>query len=133
MTTKANATIKIEKWDEQTFHEATGAGKLTRVSVTKSYAGDLQGTGTLEYLMAYGDGLVTFVGLERVVGHLGGRSGSFVLQINGSYVGGEPNESFSVLPDSATGELIGLRGCGGFKPGPQESYAMNFEYEFATK
>jgi hypothetical protein len=131
MTTKANATIKIKQWDEKPFHEEAGAGKLTRASIAKSYSGDLEGDGTLEYLMAYGATVVTFVGLERVTGQLGGRSGSFVIQITGAYVNGAPNESFTVLANSATGELAGLRGSGQFGPGPNESYLMTFEYELA--
>jgi hypothetical protein len=37
--------------------------------VTKSFSGDIEGEGTLEYLMAYReDGSASFVGLERVEG-----------------------------------------------------------------
>src|ERR1022692_1625850 len=95
MNTQATSTTTIKNWDEKSFHELTGAGKLTRVSVTKTYQGDIEGEGTLEYLMAYGlDNLVTFVGLERIVGRIRDRSGSFVIQISGVFTGGVPDESF---------------------------------------
>ena len=54
----------------------------------------------------------TFVGLERVVGQLAGKTGSFVLQRTGVFEGGQAKESYSVVAGSATGELSGLRGEG---------------------
>ena len=131
MNTQATSTTTIKNWDEKSFHELTGAGKLTRVSVTKTYQGDIEGEGTLEYLMAYGlDNLVTFVGLERIVGRIRDRSGSFVIQISGVFTGGVPDESFLILPNSASDELVGMRGRGRFSAGPTGSYHINLDYEF---
>ena len=51
-----------------------GVPKLTRVSVNKSYQGDITGEGKLEYLMMYrDDGSASFIGMERVVGSIVGR------------------------------------------------------------
>jgi rifampin ADP-ribosylating transferase len=58
------------------------------------------------------DGTAAFVGLERVVGRIGDKSGSFVLQRTGAFEGGQAKESYAVIPGSATGDLRGLTGVG---------------------
>ena len=79
MLTKA--TFKILSWDEEPFDEPDDGPKLTRAHIRKSFHGDLTGTGNLMYLMThFQDGNATFLGFEKVVGALHGRSGSFVLQ-----------------------------------------------------
>ena len=109
----ANARFIIKTWDEKPYGERPDLPKLTRASVAKTFAGDLEGEGQVEYLMVYrSDGSATFVGLERVVGRLAGRTGSFVLQRTGVFEGGQARETYSVVPGSGTGELHGLRGEG---------------------
>ena len=53
MTTRANVTFEGKNWDEKPFSEIEGGPKLTRASVTNVYHGDIEGEGTLEYLMVY--------------------------------------------------------------------------------
>ena len=109
----ANARFAIKGWDEKPYSEGQDQPKLTRASVTKTYTGDIEGEGQVEYLMMYrSDGSAAFVGLERVVGRIGDRSGSFVLQRTGVFEGGQAKESYSVIPGSATGGLQGLQGDG---------------------
>ena len=48
--------------------------------------------------------------IERVTGRLHGRSGSFILQHHGIMARGLPHLSITVIPDSGTGELVGLPG-----------------------
>jgi len=73
----SNARVAIKSWDEKPYDEAQGLPKLTRATVAKAFMGDLEGEGHVEYLMMYrSDGSATFVGLERVVGRIGGRAGS---------------------------------------------------------
>lgn len=81
--------------------------------------------------MAYrADGTATFIGLERVTGRLGNRSGSFVLEHSGSFEGGMARASWFVVAGSGTGELSGLRGEGGFEASHQTSYPMRLSYYF---
>ena len=131
MTTHAEAIFKIESWNEETFSEVEGGEKLTRVSVIKSFKGEIEGEGTLEYLMSYrSDGSASFIGLERIVGKLGNRAGSFVLQHNGVFEGGKAKTTWFVLSGSGTGELVGLKGDGGFAAGHQEEYPMILDWDF---
>jgi hypothetical protein len=114
-TMRAGGTIEAKSWDEKAYHEMEGGQKLSRASVTNEFRGDIEGEGTLEYLMTYVDERSgSFIGLERVVGRLGDRSGSFVLQHSGTFEGGIVKATWFVVPGSGTGDLSGLRGDGGF-------------------
>jgi len=48
--------------------------------------------------------------MERVTGTLKGRNGTFVLQHGGTMTRGAHELVVSVVPDSGTGELVGLSG-----------------------
>ncbi len=48
--------------------------------------------------------------IERFIGTLQGRAGGFALQHNGIMNRGEPNLSVVVVPDSGSGELVGITG-----------------------
>src|SRR5512140_1210937 len=103
---RANATFEIKSWDEKPYAEFDGGRKLTRASVKRIYHGDIEGESSTEYLMAYTpDGSANFVGMEHIVGRLGKRKGSFVLQQTGTFTGGIANASWFVTLDSGTGEL----------------------------
>jgi hypothetical protein len=54
------------------------------------------------------------VGIERVSGRVGSRSGTFVVQDKGTLAGTTVSGTWFVVPGSGTGELEGLRGEGGF-------------------
>ncbi len=131
MSTQATATFQVKSWDEKPYNEIDDGPKLTRVSVTKSFSGDIEGEGTLEYLMIHrDDGSASFVGLERVVGRVGDRSGSFVLQHLGTYEEGTAKATFSVVPGSGTGDLRGLRGEGSFASAHTDQYPITLDYDF---
>jgi Protein of unknown function (DUF3224) len=50
MTSEIKATFEIKGWDEQAFDEAVGVAKLTSASVSKEYAGDIDGSSAIEWL-----------------------------------------------------------------------------------
>jgi hypothetical protein len=130
MTKSANARFAIKNWDEKPYSEGKDLPKLTRATVTKTFTGDVEGEGRLEYLMMYrSDGSATFVGLERVVGRLVGRTGSFVLQRTGVFEGGVAKETYSVVPGSGTGDLRGLRGEGSSAVGHGMEHPMTLSYD----
>ena len=128
----ANARFAIRSWDEKPYAEGPDLPRLTRASVAKTLTGDIEGEASAEYLMMYrSDGTAAFVGLERVVGRIAGRSGSFVLQRTGVFEGGQAKESYSVVPGSATGELQGLRGEGHSAVGHGLEHPFALDYELA--
>jgi hypothetical protein len=126
----ANAHFAIQSWDEKPYGEGQDLPRLTRASVTKSFTGDLEGTGHVEYLMMYrADGSAEFVGLERFVGQVAGKTGTFVLRRVGVFEGGLAKESYSVVAGSATGELRGLRGDGSSAVGHGSEHPFSLSYE----
>lgn len=128
----ANAQFAIKTWDEKPYSEGQDQQKLTRASVTKTYTGDIEGQGHVEYLMMYrSDGSATFVGLERIVGRIGSKAGTFVLQRSGVFESGQANESYSVIAGSATGDLLGLLGDGHSSVGHGLEHPFTLSYELA--
>src|SRR6478736_5454121 len=105
MSMHAAAIVEVNEWDEKPYNELEGEPRLTRATVKQTYQGDIVGEGTIEYLMLYTDVNATYIGLERVIGTLAGRKGSFVLKHTGVYEDGEARTVWTVVPGSATGEL----------------------------
>ena len=92
--------------------DETAGGWLGRMSIVKTFSGDLSGTSRGEMLTAGTavKGSAGYVAIERVTGSLHGRSGSFVLQHTGTMNRGAPQLSITVVPDSGTEQLAGLSG-----------------------
>jgi hypothetical protein len=133
MTHTANARFAIKSWDEKPYSEGQDLPKMTRASVTKTFTGDIAGDSQVEYLMIYrSDGTATFVGLERITGRIGNRTGSFVLQRTGAFEGGQAKESYSVVPGSATGDLRGLVGEGTSSVGHGMEHPFVLTYDFSS-
>lgn len=111
MTRHAESAYEIKNWDEKTYDEGAEGKHLTQCSVTQVYHGDIEGESLSTFLMApAGEGSASYVGLERITGALGGKSGSFIIQFQGNFAGGLPRFSGFIVPDSGTGELHGLKG-----------------------
>ena len=133
MQTHAKGTFETKAWSEQPYSEVEGAPKITQGSMTDSFTGDIKGEATIGALMAYtSDSSINFVGLERVVGHIGSRSGSFILQLSGKFdmAAAKGACNWSVVPGSATGELRGLRGEGGYIWSGEKQVPYTLDYDF---
>jgi len=103
---------------------------MGRLSINKTFRGDLQATSVGEMLSAQTEvkGSAGYVAMERVTGTLQGRSGSFVLQHSGTMNRGAPQLTVSVVPDSGTGELVGIRGTLSIQIADgKHSYSMDYE------
>jgi len=87
-------------------------GKLGRMSIDKKFAGDLVGASKGEMLSAQTDtkGSAGYVAIEKVVGQLGGRKGTFIFQHSGTMDRGHSHLSVVVVPDSGTDGLTGIKG-----------------------
>jgi hypothetical protein len=133
MAERLTGIFKIEGWDESAFSEEEDGRKLTQASVKQSFSGDIEGEGSVEWLMCYRpDETAEFVGLQRIEGRLGDRSGSFVLlQSAGTFDGTEARGRLAVVPGSGTGDLRGLRGEGEFSAprGGEASITLDYELE----
>jgi hypothetical protein len=85
---------------------------LGRMSIDKQFHGDIEGTSKGEMLtgMTSVKGSAGYVAMEKVSGTLQGRHGTFILQHSATMDRGAPQLSVTVVPDSGTGELVGLSG-----------------------
>jgi hypothetical protein len=129
---KATSKFSVTGWEEKPFSEVEGGPKLTHAHVTMKFEGDIDGEGVIDYLMVYhADGNTDYNGIQRIVGSLGGRKGSFVLEHHGRDDGHAARSDYSVVPGSGTGELAGLRGKGGGVAERNEgAIPFDLEYEF---
>ena len=95
-----------------TFEGQPDGSKIGRMSIDKTITGDLVATTKGQMLSAMTEvkGSAGCVAVERVEGVLKGKNGSFVLQHTGTMSQGSPSLSVTVVPDSGTGELVGLAG-----------------------
>jgi hypothetical protein len=133
-TTQVRATFQVKTWDEETTSEVDGHLKITHAKVAFAYDGDLQGESAMQYLMLYrDDGSASVIGLERIVGQLAGKSGSFVLQHMGGYADGVASGEFEVVKGSGSGQLAGMRGRGTAVSRKDGTTELTLEYEFAPQ
>jgi hypothetical protein len=88
------------------------AKTLGRMSIRKTFHGDLQGSGRGEMLTAGTEivGSAGYVAVELFRGTLGGRAGTFALQHSGTMNRGAPSLTITIVPDSGTEELSGISG-----------------------
>jgi Protein of unknown function (DUF3224) len=121
----------VQVTPQQPDSEAARIANLGRMSIEKQFHGDLQATSNGEMLAAQTEvkGSAGYVAMERVVGVLRGRTGSFVLQHIGTMNRGVPEMSVTVLPDSGTGELKGITGKMTITIAPGGVHTFDFEYE----
>jgi hypothetical protein len=93
--------------------ETAGSPSISRMLLDKQFHGDLEATskGTM---LAAGSGAKGssggYVALEIVTGTLQGHTGTFILQHSATMTRGTPALSITVVPDSGTGQLVGLTG-----------------------
>ena len=94
------------------YAEGRAGTKLGRMSLDKTFSGGLQGTSKGEMLNAITavQGSAGYVVIEQVEGVLDGLKGSFVLQHFGIMNRGQGRLTLEVIPDSGTGQLVGLSG-----------------------
>ena len=130
MSTHAQAKFEVQSWEENTYVELEGDAKLTRASVGQGFTGDLEGEGSVEWLMCYrADKTADFVGLQRFVGTLGSRAGSFVMTTQGSFDGTEAKGSLDVVAGSGTEELSAITGTGEFAAPLGSTASVELDYD----
>ncbi len=131
MTTRATSTFDITAWEPQEYDDQDGI-KLTRTHVGKAFHGDLEGSSTAELLMAVApSGSAIYVGVERISGALQGKSGSFVLVHDASMAGDEQSLSLTIMRDSGTGELQGIRGAATITIDADGGHTLILDYDLA--
>src|SRR4029453_9503121 len=113
---KASATYTVKKWEEKPYDDISSEMKMTRASVEYALDGEIKGKAAVQYLMFYSHSdapdqpkpAAGYVGLVRLDGAVGGKSGSSVMQDPGSFEQGTASSALQIVEHSATGELKGI-------------------------
>src|SRR5258707_668346 len=107
VTTYATGTFEVKLAPQPA--EGSPIGRMT---LDKQFHGDLEAASKGQMLAFSTDvkSSAGYVAMEQVNGTLHGRTGTFVLQHSGTMTRGALQLSVTVIPDSGTGELVGLTG-----------------------
>ena len=132
---KAQGTYTVKKWNETTYDQISPLMKMTRASVEYAFAGDIAGSGSVEYLMFYRHfdekdqhgSSATYAGLIRFTGTLAGRDGSFVMKDDGAFEGGAAASALRICEGSGTGSLAGITGTGTYRA-DRSGYRCEIDY-----
>jgi hypothetical protein len=127
----AAGTITVRKYEPSPYDQPAEGAALVRIRVEEDFSGGIEGTGVAEFLQVQvSEDAASFVGIERVSASIAGRTGTFVLQDQGTLTGTRVTGRWSVVQGAGTGELAGLRGDGGFTAELGHSADMTLDYWF---
>jgi hypothetical protein len=124
--------FEVEMKPLDAHYAGDGENKLARMSLNKSFEGDLTASSKGEMLsvMTATKGSAGYVALENVEGTLLGKAGTFVLQHYGLMASGMHELTLEVVPDSGTRELVGLSGAMKINnEGGEHSYEFTFQFQ----
>jgi hypothetical protein len=131
VTTHAKGTFDV-KLTPQATDTAPEGSPLGRLTIDKQFHGDLEATSKGEMLTA-GTTIKNsagYVAVERVVGTLHGKKGTFTLQHNATMTRGVGALNIIVVPDSGSGELSGISGTMTIEIADGKHY-YGFEYSIS--
>jgi hypothetical protein len=127
----ATGTITVRTYEPSPYDQPAEGPALVRIHVEEDFSGDIEGAGVAQFLQAQvSEDAASFVGIERVSGSIAGRTGTFVLQDQGTLTGTRVTGRWSVVPGSGTGQLAGLRGDGGFTAELGQGADITLDYWF---
>lgn len=122
----AKASYKIDRWDESDLETYPDGSKMARSRATQTFSGDISGQSVTESVLFYRpDGTAEYVTIERLDGAINGKSGTVAFRYQGVYDLKLAKATFEVIPDSGTGEMVGITGSGTF----QADHEMNVDFQ----
>src|SRR6266498_4944218 len=127
--TGAKGRTEVTVYAPVAYDEPKEGPKLNEVQLIEIFRGDVEGEGKARVLQAQrSDGSVRYCTIERVVGTLARRRGTFLLEVQGTVQGKHNKGAWSVIAGSGTGDLQGLRGDGGFEAELGKHGAWTLDY-----
>jgi hypothetical protein len=124
----ATAPFTNDRYDEETYGDAEGA-EVSRVNISRTFTGDLEGSSTAELLIAKSEGGGGYVGHDRISGSLQGKAGGFVFQHTGLMGPEGVTNTGTIVPGMGTGELEGITGEGTMLADDEGNHTLTLEYE----
>lgn len=124
---KLSGTYSVSQWEETPIRPDVDGMRATRVSAQFLFAGQIEGTAHVEYLMFYTaidekdmhKSQATYVGHIKIVGNVKGMVGSFALTDSGSFQGGLASSQVEIIAGSGTDELSTISGLGNYSADAQ--------------
>lgn len=119
---KLSGSFSVTKWEESPIRPDVDGMRATRVSAEFLFAGEIEGTAHVEYIMFYTafdekdmhNSQARYVGQIKIIGTANGKSGSFALTDSGSFEGGLARSEVEIITGSGTGELSSISGLGSY-------------------
>jgi hypothetical protein len=129
---RAVSPFNLDSFDGDSISDTDGVG-IGRAQISKTFTGDLVGTGVVEMLTTVcgESGSRAYVAMERIEGTLAGRTGSFVLHHSATATASGQSATWTVVPDSGTGELAGITGTGDIAIAPDGSHTFTLDYDLS--
>ena len=125
---RATALFTNDRYDEEPYGQGESV-ELSRVHITRTFTGDLEGTATAEILIGKSAGGGGYTGHDLITGTLNGRAGSFIIQ-HGGIMGPEGiSNSGTIVPGSGSGELEGITGDGTLLADDEGNHTLTLTYE----
>ena len=128
--TKATGSFQVLSGSEDSYEDRDGGARLAHAWGNQAFSGDITGDGNVHWLISYAaDKTARLVGLQRITGSVGGRSGSFVIETRADHTGKSSHGSWSIVEGSGGGDLAGISGTGSFDApgGPNATYELEYE------
>ncbi|HET7831495.1 MAG TPA: DUF3224 domain-containing protein [Gallionella sp.] len=128
---RAKAKITVQSSEAKPCDQ-TVSPELLEIRLSETFTGDIDGESSVWALqIRRDDHSASMVSVQRFHGKLGGRQGSFVLQGSEIVENGKIRATWFVVPRSGTGDLVGLRGEGGFEGdfGKGSDGSLDYWYE----
>jgi hypothetical protein len=113
-----------------TPQESAADAAVARMLLYKEFHGDLEAIAHGEMMAAHEPltGAGVYVAIDRVIGTLNGRSGSFLIAHRGIRNADGQELSIVIVPGSGTGQLTGITGTVGIEiVGKAHSYSIEYE------
>ena len=126
---QVTGTFQIDMKPLEPYTKASEGTSMGRMSIDKTFHGPLsaQSQGEMLSAMSPVKGSAGYVAMEKVVGSLEGKTGSFALQHFGTMQGSDNRLILEVVPNSGTAELVGLKGSMQIRVEEGQHY-YDFEY-----
>ena len=128
---KGSFDVKMIPADATDFEKANDIARLTS---DKTWHGDFEGVSHVEMITGStaSTGSMAYVAIERMIGKLNGRQGSFTFSHRASMMKGDSSTaaelSVTVVPNSGNGELTGLTGSLTIQIDAQGKHTWTFDY-----
>jgi len=126
----ATGSFRVSDMEEDPYKQLADGAKLTHASGAQAFHGDLEGRGTVQWLMSYRpDGTAHFVGIWHVTGSVDGHDGSFAIESIGEFDGQRSRGTWAIVDGLGEGDLAGLSGSGSFTApgGADATYELDYE------